>query len=288
MLTPEQIQQYQDQGFVNVHGLYSADEVEHYKQHFMDLRHADTYHGDSSGTDIGSEDPLKVYPRMIHMHRWDETSLNWMIDARLNACMTQMLGLEPYAVQTMLYFKPAGARGQALHQDQYYLRVQPGTCIAAWMALDDCDEENGCLQMVPGSHDWPVLCTTEADSTQSFTEVTVELPEGTSAQPVIMKAGDVVFFNGQVVHGSFPNSSTDRFRRALIGHYIVGEAEQVYKYYHPVLRMDGTQIDLEVSEDGDMCGRWVDVDGAPTIEMQPKVNDAAAQALTRRLDAGAI
>ncbi|HRJ41757.1 MAG: phytanoyl-CoA dioxygenase family protein [Caldilineaceae bacterium] len=57
--------------------------------------------------------------------------------------MTALLGAEPYAVQTMFYFKPAGARGQALHQDQYYLRAQLGTCMAAWMAVDDCDEENG-------------------------------------------------------------------------------------------------------------------------------------------------
>ena len=49
-----------------------------------------------------------------------------MIDARLNKWMTSILGREPYAVQTMFYFKPPGARGQALHQDQFYLRVDPG------------------------------------------------------------------------------------------------------------------------------------------------------------------
>ena len=142
------------------------------------LRAAGTYPGDDAGIDIGSADPLKRYPRMIHMHRWDETSLQWMIDARLNACMTALLGREPFAVQTMLYFKPAGARGQALHQDQYYLRVRPGTCMAAWMALDPCDEENGCLQVVPGTHSLPVLCTQKADTTVSFTDVTVPVPEG--------------------------------------------------------------------------------------------------------------
>ena len=160
--------------------------------------------------------------------------------------------------------------------------------MAAWLALDDCDEENGCLQVVPGSHDWPVLCTTEADVTQSFTEVTVDLPAGTDTQPVVMQAGDVFFFNGQLVHGSFPNTSKDRFRRALIGHYIVGEAEQVYTYYHPVLRMDGTEIELGVSEDGDMCGRWVDVDGTTEIQTQPKVLSSGDIALKGRLDSGAI
>jgi ectoine hydroxylase-related dioxygenase (phytanoyl-CoA dioxygenase family) len=201
------------------------------------------------------------------MHRWDDVSLRWLTDPRINACITALTGREPYAVQTMLYFKPPGARGQALHQDQYYLRVQPGTCVAAWMALDDCDEENGCLEVVPGSQAWPVLCTTKADTTQSFTDVTVPLPEGTPIAPVIMKAGDVLFFNGQLVHGSFPNTSLDRFRRALIGHYIEGQAEAVWQWYHPVLRMDGTPLDFGQSPDGSMCGVWVEKDGQHTLEL---------------------
>ena len=56
-----------------------------------------------------------------------------------------------------------------------------------------------------------------------------------------MAAGDVLFFNGSVIHGSFPNASRDRFRRALIGHYVAGEAEKVSQFYHPVLRMDGSE-----------------------------------------------
>jgi hypothetical protein len=54
----------------------------------------------------------------------------------------------------------------------------------------------------------------------------------------------------------------------LIGHYIVGEAEKVYKFYHPVLRMDGNPVELAESERGSMCGTWVDVDGQQVIEMQ--------------------
>ncbi|MEM7125238.1 MAG: phytanoyl-CoA dioxygenase family protein [Chloroflexota bacterium] len=288
MPTSEQIQTYQNQGFVIIPGLFSREEVAAYTEHYMKLRLAGSYPGDSAGTDIGDSDPLKIYPRMIHMHRWDETSLEWMLDERLKMAMSALLGNEPYAVQSMLYFKPAGARGQALHQDQYYLQVQPGTCMAAWLALDDCDEENGCLQMVPGSHEWPLLCAADADTTESFTEVTVTLPEGTKPSPVVMKAGDVAFFNGQVVHGSFPNTSPDRFRRALIGHYIVGEAREVYKYYHPVLRMDGTEVALGVSEKGDMCGRWVDQEGNPVLEMEAVGVTAGADALAARMASGAI
>ena len=142
------VQEFQTEGYVVVPSLFSQSEVAAYIDHFMTLRTQGQYEGDFAGVNANEFDPLQKYPRMIHMHRWDEVSLRWMIDNRINQCMTALLGIEPYAVQTMLYFKPPGARGQALHQDQYYLRVQPGTCMAAWMALDRCDQENGCMQVV--------------------------------------------------------------------------------------------------------------------------------------------
>lgn len=275
--------EYQRNGYVIVPRLFASSEVAGFIEHFMELRREGSKEGDFAGVPIAGDDntpdPLQQYPRMIHMHRWDEPSRDWMIDGRIDTVMTSLLGSSPYAVQTMLYFKPPGARGQALHQDQYYLRVQPGTCMAAWLALDDCDEANGCMQIVPGSHKLPLLCTVPADTTQSFTDVTVPVPEGMQVEPIIMKAGDVLFFNGQLIHGSFPNSSTNRFRRSLIGHYIVGEAEKVAKYYHPVLRMDGTEVTLGVSKSGGACGVWVEKDGETVIEMrQPKAKSAVAVA----------
>lgn len=284
MSTASQIEQFQRDGFVIVQGLFSSEEVSQLRTHYMKLREGQEHPGDFAGVPIqriignsaktgdllfeDKPDPLRQYPRMIHMHRWDEVSLHWLLDKRLNEHLTSLLGREPYAVQTMLYFKPPGARGQALHQDQYYLKVQPGTSIAAWMALDDCDEANGCMQMVAGSANWDVLCAIPADTTQSFTDVTVPLPEGVKPTPALMKAGDVMFFNGQVVHGSYQNTTTDRFRRSLIGHYIVGEAQKVAQFYHPVLRMDGSLVELGLSEGGGSCGVWVENDGRPVIEMQ--------------------
>lgn len=269
MLSEQQIQCYREEGYLLVSELFSADEVGFYRGHYEAMRQRElSAHLKSASQTVFSEgDPLRTYPRLMQPHRRDEVSLQWLLDLRLNGCMTALLGREPYAVQTMFYFKPPGARGQALHQDQYYLRVQPGTCMAAWMAVDDCDEENGCLQVVPGSQEWPVLCTDEADTQVSFTDVTVKLPAGVEATPISMRAGDVLFFNGQIVHGSLPNKTRDRFRRALIGHYVVGEAEKVYKWYHPVLRMDGTEVEMGASEDGGTCGTWVNVDGQPVLEM---------------------
>jgi phytanoyl-CoA hydroxylase len=264
---------FDDEGYVVLRRLFDAGEAVSWRDHFMRLRETGSYPGDVVGADPSSDDPLKRYPRMIHMHRWDTVALEWLLEPRLARSLATLLGgLEPFAVQTMVYFKPPGARGQAVHQDQYYLRADPGTCVAAWMALDPCDEENGCLEVVAGSHDWPLLCTIAADTTVSFTDVTVPLPEGAELVPVPMEPGDVLFFNGSLVHGSKPNTS-DRFRRALIGHYIQGDAREVARWYHPVLRIDGREVELEAGLGGGACGEWVERDGRPAIELTGVARD---------------
>ncbi|MEV6273064.1 phytanoyl-CoA dioxygenase family protein [Kribbella sp. NPDC051936] len=250
--------EFERTGYTLVRGLFSPAEAERLRDHYMDVRQHGPRAHDFAGHTSTDRDPLKRYPRMAQMHRWDDESLLWMIDPRIDEVMTTLLGRSPYAVQTMIYFKPPGSRGQALHQDNFYLKADPGTCVAAWMALDRVDEANGCLEVVPGSHRWPILCTEKADTTVSFTDVTVPLPTAEAAVPVVMEPGDVLFFHGALVHGSNPNTTTDRFRRALIGHYIEGEAERVAQYYHPALRMDGTELTLEVAEGGGACGEWTD------------------------------
>lgn len=267
VLTPIEHSEFQRNGFTVSRGLFLPEETLVLREHFMKLRDAGSYPGDFDGMDTSNSDPLKRFPRMIHMHRWDTKSMEWMLDNRLNAVLTELMGKEPYAVQTMLYFKPPGARGQAMHQDQLYLRAKPGTCIAAWLALDDCDEENGCMQMIPADLTMPLLCTQKADTSLSFTDVTVPLPPHFKPMPVIMKAGDVLFFHGSVIHGSLPNTSTDRFRRALIGHYITGNAKSVGEYYHPILRMNGAEVKLGLSYGGGPCGVWSERNGNVSIDL---------------------
>ena len=152
MIDQQSIKEFRRDGYVVTEQLFSAAEVQFYIDHYTTMREAGSYPGDK---DI-------PYSRMIHMHRWDDTSLRFMLDQRLANWVRALTDTEPYAVQSMVYLKPPGALGQALHQDQYYLRTGPGSCIAAWVALDPSDEENGCLQVVPGSQDLPVLCTEPA------------------------------------------------------------------------------------------------------------------------------
>ncbi len=261
------IKQFQTEGYVIIPTLFSLEEVEIIKAHYMELnKEGHGFEGDNSKL-LNDDDPLKAYPRIVHPHRFDKLSLDWLLDNRLQEWTTLLLGAEPYAAQTMFYFKPPTARGQALHQDQRPLAVRPGTCLAAWMAVDDCDEENGCIQIVPNTQDLPELCMIDADTSQSFTDQQVPIPEGTEPIPVIMKAGDVLFFNGQVIHGSYPNTSKDRFRRSLIAHYVVGDAEKVSDFYNPLLTFDGQEVVLEASETGGPCGILVEGDKGQQIKM---------------------
>jgi phytanoyl-CoA hydroxylase len=260
---------FESEGYYIARGLFTEEEVARYRTHYDELRKKELY-GDNFIAEVVANDPLKEYPRQMHMHRSDPLSMDYLCDARINDQIMELTGTEPLAVQTMFYFKPAGARGQALHQDNFYLKASPSTCIAAWLAVDDCDEENGCIMVVPGSQKLPTMCLGKSDTTKSFTDVEVPVPDGMEVRPALMKAGDVLFFNGQVIHGSNPNTSKDRFRRSLISHYVLGDCDAVAKYYFPVYRMDKSKVELRVNEGGGKCGEWVEIDGSYGIEMVEK------------------
>ena len=76
-----------------------------------------------------------------------------------------------------------------------------------------------------------------------------------------MKAGDVLFFNGSIIHGSYPNVSKDRFRRALICHYASVEDTKISSGYKPLFRFDGSEFEIASNEGGGPCGSQFDAAG---------------------------
>lgn len=255
-LSPEQIRAFHDDGYLIVRGLFSPEAAALLRDHFMELQGGGPIAGcfaPASAEEAGG-DPLKRFPRMMHPHRVDDLSRRYLLDPRLAAILHDLFGEEPLAAQTMLYFKPPGARGQALHQDNFFLKVEPGTCIAAWFALDPADAENGGLEVVPGTHAMDLFCPEEADDAVSFTRDYVPPPSGLAAVPVPMAAGDVLFFNGSLVHGSQPNRTADRFRRSFICHYVPRSARMVSRFYRPILTMAGDEVEIADNTGGGPCG----------------------------------
>lgn len=271
--------QFDSDGYAIARGRFSSDECDAYSKYFTDMieRGGDGYAEIWGSANLN--DPLVRYPRLMQPHRSDSVAFSFMIDPRIADDLTTLCETPPLAVQTMVYYKPAGARGQALHQDQRYLNVQPGTCIAAWLALDDCDDENGCLTVVPGTHNIPVLCPIASDPEQSWTGETVPVPPGMTVKPIHMKRGDVLYFNGQLIHGSGKNISKNRFRRTLIAHYIDGAAESVSKHYFPVWDLAGeivSQVQPGIDGEGGPCGVPREDEGEIRYEIVGSVSAALA------------
>jgi phytanoyl-CoA hydroxylase len=258
-LEADLVGQFDADGFTVARGLVPAAEAASFGDEFMAIAERGPIlgHFDPKAQGPGDPDLAKKYPRIMYPHLFHQRSMDYLLDVRITDVVAQLLGDQPIACQTMLYFKPPGARGQALHQDNFYLRVEPGTCIAAWMALDVVDRANGGLEVVPGTHQMGIECPEEADPALSFTRQYVPPPAGLSPVPVDMQPGDVLFFNGSLLHGSGPNTTADRFRRSFISHYASSSTERIAEGY-PTARMNGERFNLPVAEGGGPCGTEFD------------------------------
>ncbi|WP_225097574.1 phytanoyl-CoA dioxygenase family protein [Streptomyces sp. CoH27] len=252
-ILPETLRQrFEEDGFTVVRALFDRAEAERLCDVFAALHAAGPVPGHFEPRPA-DPDPLRRHPRVMQPHEFSAPARELLLDARLRTVLEVLFGEEVLAAQSMFYFKPPGARGQALHQDNFYLRVEPGTCIAAWVACEPIDRENGGLEVVPGTHRMDLFCPELADEEQSFAREYVPPPPGLVPVPVDLAPGDVLFFNGSLVHGSGPNRSADRFRRSFIGHYVGRSAERIGAYYR-TLAMSGERVPLAESEGAGPCG----------------------------------
>ena len=251
---PIDMDRWNRDGYFIARGLWTADEVAECRRHYEAIAEGPDIPGHFE-PERDSDAPLQRYPRILHPHRFDDLSLKMLLNERVGAVLAALLGEEPIATQSMFYFKPPGGRGQALHQDNFYLRVRPKTCIAAWTAIDPSAPENGGLYVCPGTHTMEIACPELANPDESFTTHFVRPPAGIEPVAAELAPGDVLFFNGSVVHGSRPNTTKDQWRRSFICHYAPASATQISDHYHPCLHFDGREYNhFETSPEGGPCG----------------------------------
>jgi phytanoyl-CoA hydroxylase len=136
-------------------------------------------------------------------------------DAGILDLLQRLMADEPVLFQEMALLKGPGGREKPWHQDCAYFDMPLGTSvIGVWIALDEANQENGCLHIMPGSHrDGPVNHFKVRDWQICDTEVQKE-----RAVAVPIAAGGCLLWHGMTHHGSPPNLSTQR-RRALQFHY---------------------------------------------------------------------
>jgi ectoine hydroxylase-related dioxygenase (phytanoyl-CoA dioxygenase family) len=255
--TLEQLRRdFEIEGYCLAKGLFSPEKVEALNKHFEEI-HADGGVPGFYATESKEEaegDVLREFPRVSHPHRFSEMAKDYMIDEKVGVILAALFGEEVLATQSMYYFKPPGARGQSLHQDQFYLKVKPGNCIAAWTALDFCDRENGGMMIVPGTQDLEIDCSKLGAANSYEGGPSIPIPDGLKATIPEMAPGDTLFFNGCLIHGSGPNRTKGRWRRAFIGHYVAKSCDSLTDHYSPLVDFEGNNVERAVTTDGGPCG----------------------------------
>lgn len=187
---------------------------------------------------LSPDEKAQFFLRIHMLHRKLELHERYMLHPRVLDVLEVIIGPDVLAMQTMLFLKPPGKPGQGWHQDSFYIPTHPDTLCGAWIAIDDCDEQNGAMWFAKGSGAEPIYppCPESGygfgdklvkdihyvkgvsdtdDSKNLLSQVANKYDQVLTPA----KAGDVVFFNGHVLHRSKMNWSKDRYRRSFVSHY---------------------------------------------------------------------
>jgi phytanoyl-CoA hydroxylase len=256
LISESLVAQFQRDGYCVIAGLFSATEIAEILTFFEEFKlQGGAIYDD--GLRYAEVDPAQRQLRAMHPHRYSDRAKMWALNPNVASVLTALLGRAPLLAQTMYYFKPPGGKGQGMHQDNFYLLAAPATCIAAWTSIDGADLDNGCLYVVPGSNRKDIHCPADGpEAWMGYGDSHIKpFPRGVKPIPVEVPKGSTMFFDGNLIHGSGPNRTKDRFRRTFIGHYISEASEQVAKFYHPVLTMAGESVmRIRASAGGGPCG----------------------------------
>ena len=245
-------------GFLVVRGLVAPAEIAELRRHTEDLmqgrlpeQNRQMAEGEKPGHGVAvqgldappahlSPDEKAQYFLRIHMlHRQLELHERYLLHPRVLDVLESLIGPDLLALQTMLFLKPPGKPGQGWHQDRFYIPTHPDTLCGAWIAIDDTDEQNGAMWMALGSGSEPVYPPHASLGYGAFGQRELEgiqyvggvsdpddekndLSRIADQYPQVLvsaKAGDVVFFNGHILHRSKKNWSADRTRRSFVSHY---------------------------------------------------------------------
>jgi phytanoyl-CoA hydroxylase len=152
----------------------------------------------------------------------DPVLWSYVTDERILDCLERFIGRDVFAIHTMLINKPPNVDGRhPLHQDLLYFPFRPADkIVATWTALEPVTRENGCLVVVPGSHEGELLPHENPD--WEHLNAAYFGAKGFDAETervhLEMEPGDTVFFHPILLHGSGRNT-TRGFRRAISAHY---------------------------------------------------------------------
>jgi phytanoyl-CoA hydroxylase len=229
-LTREELQSYWLNGYVLKRGLIDPETVETLRARFQAVTHGDIPPARGmlvmrdvlvAKGKVRAATPEEEIAK-IQDFAEDEVFFGYVKDDRILDVVESIIGPDIQTLHTMLINKPPNVDGRhPLHQDLVYFGFRPADkIVAAQTALEPMTRENGCLSVVPGSHDRGLI----DHETLSWEGANAGYwgAKGVGAHPdrvhVELEPGDTLFFHPVLLHGSGRNRSAG-FRRAISGHY---------------------------------------------------------------------
>jgi non-heme Fe2+,alpha-ketoglutarate-dependent halogenase len=208
VLTNDQIEQFNREGYVKGIRIYSDAEIASIRQYFDELLAKVVAAGGDSYSISSAH--LK-YGRV-----WDI-----LTNAKITACVRDLLGENVVGWGSHFFCKmPHDGKKVAWHQDSSYWPLTPSKAVTVWLAVDNTDVENACMRFVSGSHHFGAMTFRPSDPAEhNVLNQTIENVEqyGQFIDDCL-KAGEVSLHSDLLLHGSEANLS-DRRRCGLTLRY---------------------------------------------------------------------
>jgi ectoine hydroxylase-related dioxygenase (phytanoyl-CoA dioxygenase family) len=228
VFTPEQVAQYQREGYVIHPGLLDCDEVAALLADIESISAGSTRENhDKTRMEMEPDQPpdgtrvRRIYEPCTYYPSFRALSEA----AKLLDCVEQLLGPNLLFHYSKINMKPP-AIGSVVewHQDLSYYPLTNPDSVSILFYLDDADSENGCLQVIPGRHREPLM-----DHTRDgfFQGCVTEPVDASRALSLGGTAGTVIFMHCMTPHASLTNRS-NRPRRTLILSYRAADAFPIY------------------------------------------------------------
>lgn len=228
-LSSDQLAQFREQGFLIVGPVLTGEGLRFMREECMAAWTEVKGPFEPGGTRLQNA-------LLIDIHHHSEIVRRYYFSGPLVNIAEQLVSPNVKAATSQLTFKLRGnTQAFGWRHDNAYGELEPQTAISCLTALDDTDEENGCLRVIPGSHNAGQTNYRHTPEDKA-NHVAIEMPADESkAVPVPLKAGQALILHCHLLHKSEGNASKNRDRRVLFLRYANADAVEVYNDRKPRL-----------------------------------------------------
>jgi 2-oxoglutarate-dependent dioxygenase len=199
-LTDSEVAFYKNEGYLCLPGLICTQVVEAIRDEIFEVLDANGVSREALSQATSHADKLRQCSQYLAGSLLDDL----INGSAVKAVVSRLLEGSAHVYLPFTAVKSAGGGGMFhFHQDNNYTQHEPAVgSINIWVALVDMMPENGCLQVVPRSHQNGQLISRNSDDGDSHQQLDVDPMQ---CLPIRMRAGDAIAFTRWTVHGSGPN-----------------------------------------------------------------------------------